>query len=135
MARYGHARASTATESDPRSTRCSPPTCPRRTCSPRRSPANLASRKKLDAMLAELQTGNEVMVTQLRRIGHSHQHLLELVRGFGETGVDFVVLEEGIGTTTSGGLLVLHFLAAMAEYDRELIVDGRSAPEVGSADA
>ncbi|WP_067722941.1 recombinase family protein [Nocardia yamanashiensis] len=84
----------------------------------------LASRPKLDEMLALLQRGDEVVVTRLRRIGRSHAHLLELVNQFGKDGVDFVVLEQGIDTRTPGGRLIFHFLAALAEYDRELIVEG-----------
>lgn len=84
----------------------------------------LSSRPKLDQMLSKLRTGDQVTVTRLRRIGRNQAHLLELVRGFGELGVDFVVLEQGIDTATPGGRLVFHFLAALAEYDREMIVEG-----------
>jgi hypothetical protein len=64
------------------------------------------------------------VVTRLKRIGRSQRHLLELVGWFGAHDVDFVVLEQGIDTATPGGRLVFHFLAALAEYDREMIVEG-----------
>lgn len=84
----------------------------------------LASRPKFDQLRAKLREGDQVVVTRLKRIGRSNQHLLDLVRWFGDEGIDFIVLEQGIDTTTPGGRLVFHFLSALAEYDREMIVEG-----------
>jgi DNA invertase Pin-like site-specific DNA recombinase len=83
-----------------------------------------ASRPKLDQLLGMLREGDSVTVTRLRRLGRSHDDLMELVAGFDARKVDFVVLEQGIDTTTPIGRLTFHLFAALTEYDRELIVEG-----------
>jgi DNA invertase Pin-like site-specific DNA recombinase len=46
-----------------------------------------------------------------------------MVREFETLGVDLVVLDQAIDTTTPSGRLLFHVLAAIAEFERDLIRD------------
>ena len=58
------------------------------------------------------------------RLGRSPQDLIAIVSGLRKAGVGFRSLKEAIDTTTPGGRLVFHVFAALAEFIRELIVEG-----------
>jgi DNA invertase Pin-like site-specific DNA recombinase len=78
-------------------------------------------RPGLDAVLAVLEAGDELVVTRLDRLGRSVADLVHIVIDLGERGVEFRSLIEGFDTTTSGGKLLFHVMAAIAEFERELI--------------
>jgi putative DNA-invertase from lambdoid prophage Rac len=62
-----------------------------------------------------------VAVTKLDRLARSTHHLVSLGREFAALGVDLVVLDQQIDTTTPSGRLLFHVLAAIAEFERDLI--------------
>ena len=64
------------------------------------------------------------MVPSLDRLGRSLQDLIAVVAGLRRRGIGFRSLREALDTTTPGGRLVFHVFAALAEFIRELIVDG-----------
>lgn len=64
-----------------------------------------------------------MVVWKLDRFGRSLQELIELVGGLRDRGVEFVSLRESIDTTTPGGKLVFHVFGAVAEFERDLILE------------
>jgi DNA invertase Pin-like site-specific DNA recombinase len=66
------------------------------------------------------------VVTELSRLGRSLQDLIIIVADLRRRNVGFWSLHEQLDTTTPGGRLVFHVFAALAEFVRELIVEGTS---------
>lgn len=83
-----------------------------------------AERPELWNCLDYLRGGDTLTVTELARLGRSLHDLLALVAGLRKRGIGFTSLHENLDTTTPGGRLVFHVFAALAEFIRELIVDG-----------
>lgn len=87
----------------------------------------LDSRPQLDRLREHLRPGDTVVVWRLDRLGRSIRHLIDVMSEFEEQGVGFRSLTENIDTTTSGGRLVFHLFAALAEFERDLIRDRTKA--------
>ena len=82
-----------------------------------------ASRPEWDKCLAFLRPGDALVCTKLDRIGRSVRNLVDIVADLGQRNVDLVVTDQAIDTRTAGGRLVFHVLAAIAEFERELIIE------------
>src|SRR5258705_6536230 len=82
-------------------------------------------RPQLDALLADVRRRkfDLVLVTKLDRLARSTRHLVTLAAELEALGVDLVVLDQAIDTTTPSGRLLFHVLAAIAEFERDLIRD------------
>lgn len=81
-------------------------------------------RPELKACHAFLDAGDTLVVPSLDRYGRSLQDLINIVAELRERGIGFTSLHESLDTTTPGGRLVFHVFAALAEFIRELIVQG-----------
>jgi len=64
-----------------------------------------------------------VACVKLDRLARSVHHLVAIGREFEVLGVDLVVLDQAIDTTTPAGRLLFHVLAAISEFERDLIRD------------
>lgn len=84
-------------------------------------------RPKLNKLLADLKTGDVLTVWRLDRLGRSLPHLIEVVRDLEGKGAHLQSLTEGIDTTTAQGRLTFHLMAALAEFERALIVERTQA--------
>jgi DNA invertase Pin-like site-specific DNA recombinase len=80
-------------------------------------------RPELAAALAYARAGDTLVVWRLDRLGRSLKHLIDTVSSLEQQGVGFRSLQEGVDTTSSSGKLVFHIFAALAEFERDLIVD------------
>ncbi len=84
-------------------------------------------RKGLNEAVAFLRPGDTLVVWKLDRAGRSLQHLIELLNTLKMHSVEFLSLTEQIDTSTAGGKLIFHLMAALAEFERDLIRERTNA--------
>jgi DNA invertase Pin-like site-specific DNA recombinase len=84
-------------------------------------------REGLDAMMAEVRKDrlDIIAVYKLDRLGRSLQHLAQLIGELERHGTALVASSQGIDTSESNpaGRLQMHVLAAVAEFERTVIVE------------
>jgi DNA invertase Pin-like site-specific DNA recombinase len=79
-------------------------------------------RPNLTKLMTSLQAGDVVVVTKLDRLGRSTRELLGLIERIGNVGASFRSLGDPLWDTgSSQGRLLSTMLAAIAEFERELI--------------
>ena len=79
------------------------------------------NRPNLSRALRILRSGDKLVVWRLDRLGRSLINLIQLLDQLGKKEVKFHSLNENIDTNSSGGRLVFHMMAALAEFERTLI--------------
>jgi len=84
-------------------------------------------RPGLAGALAQVKDGDVLVVWKLDRLGRSLPHLVEVIDALRQAGIGFRSLQEQIDTTSAGGRFYLHILAALAEFEREMISERTKA--------
>ena len=92
-------------------------------------------RDNFKAMMAFIREGDTVIVESISRIARNTRDLLGVVATLTDKGVEFVSLKENIDTTTPHGRFMLTVFGALAELERESILERqREGIEIAKAE-
>jgi DNA invertase Pin-like site-specific DNA recombinase len=80
-------------------------------------------RPKLLEALSHLREGDTLVVWKLDRLGRTTQKLINLINELKERKIDFFSINDNINTTTSYGTFFFHVMAALAQMERDQIVE------------
>jgi DNA invertase Pin-like site-specific DNA recombinase len=78
-------------------------------------------RSGLDEALRALRPGDQLVVWRLDRLARSVRELENLADRLAAEGVELRALQEQIDTSTASGRLFFHIMAALSEFERNLI--------------
>ena len=80
-------------------------------------------RAQLEAMLQYVREGDVVVAESISRIARNTKDLLDIVERLEYKGVDFISKKEAIDTKTPSGKFMLTVFGAIAQLEREYILD------------
>lgn len=90
--------------------------------------AHAAQRKQFSLLLGKLRARDTVVVSKLDRLGRDAPDVLSTIKSLAALEVEVVVLELGkLDLTSTPGKLMLAMLAAIAEMERDFIVERTKA--------
>ena len=81
-----------------------------------------SDRPELKKLMEYVRKGDTVIVESISRFARNTRDLLELVEQLTAKGVEFVSKKEAIDTTTPSGKFMLTIFGAVAELEREYIL-------------
>jgi DNA invertase Pin-like site-specific DNA recombinase len=85
--------------------------------------SSLADRVQLEAAFDYAREGDTLVVTKLDRLARSVFHLVTIGERIEEKGVALKVLEQAIDTSNCTGRLMFNMLGAIAQFERELMLE------------
>lgn len=87
------------------------------------SSVDVVKREKLAEAMSFVRTGDTLVVTKLDRLARSVAHLMEILGQLEAKSVALRILSMGIDTSTPTGKLMLTVLGAVAQFEREVMLE------------
>lgn len=87
----------------------------------------LHDRPGLTAALQFLRKGDTLVVWKLDRLGRTLRSLIQFINDLKDRQIHVVSVHENIDTTTPTGKLVFHLFGALAEFERDVIIQRTKA--------
>jgi DNA invertase Pin-like site-specific DNA recombinase len=84
-------------------------------------------RPQLAALLDVARAGDTLVIWRLDRLGRSLQHLIKVAEDLKQREIALRSLTEGIDTTTTAGRFVYSLLGALAQMEREVLIERTKA--------
>lgn len=82
-----------------------------------------ADRKEFQKLLNKIKKGDTLTVTKLDRFARSAEDGVGIIKELLSKGINVHILNMGLVEDTSMGRLILRMLSAIAEFDRDMIVE------------
>lgn len=80
-----------------------------------------------EEMMGYLREGDTIVIWKLDRLGRSTRDLIELFTTLSNKKINIISLNDPIDTTSPGGILVFQIFCALAEHERNIIVQRTKA--------
>lgn len=83
--------------------------------------SRLDRRPELEKALEYARPGDVFVITRFARVARNVRQIIDFTETLRDQGIDLIVLKQHIDTTTPQGKLLFHVIAALDEFQRDLI--------------
>jgi DNA invertase Pin-like site-specific DNA recombinase len=86
----------------------------------KKSGTNANNRPQLQECLRHVRNGDTLVITKLDRLARSTLDLTQIAENLRNRGVELVVIDQNIDTSTPTGKLLFNMLASIAEFENDI---------------
>lgn len=83
--------------------------------------SGVAKDKKLFDLVKRMNTSDKLVITRVDRLGRSTLQSIALAEEMHQRGLELVILESGIDTTTTNGKLFFEIMCSFSQWERQIL--------------